>query len=213
MEKMLGNLVARANSKARTLFSSMLVLPIILVLSFSGIAGAKIGTKSRPVTDLVVLHSVGGFGCKKDKWSHSGSPKKLKTVLGILANPKHVGGAHILIDRDGNIAASTPIGMTANHVYGRQKKDDKYSYNDRSIGIELLNHGDGNEEFPPKQLSALVSKLQELVKTYGIKRGAIVTHASVDRRKVSCEGEKEFVRRTDPGANFKLKEVLERVFK
>ncbi len=191
----------------------MTALSVLIVLSviWATETQAKIGTKPRPVTDMIVLHSFGGFDCKNKQWTHFPSPRKLKTATDFLAQKHVIAGAHIVLDRAGSLAISTPIDKIANHVYGRAKKQDKHSYNARSIGIELLNHGDGKQTFPEKQLDRLVSELKRLVKTYGIKRSGIVSHAAIDQRKVVC-GKKTYARRTDPGRNFPMKEILDRVF-
>jgi hypothetical protein len=184
---------------------------VSLTLLLGTNALAKIGTKSRPITDMIVLHSFGGSSCKGERWTHSRSPRKLKSASDYLAKKDLIAGAHLIIDRSGNLAVSTPLDNIANHVFGRANKKDKHSYNERAIGIELLNHGDGKQDFPKKQLDRLVAELKKLVSTYKIRRSGIVTHAALDQRKVFC-GNKQYFRRTDPGKNFPMKQVLDRVF-
>ncbi len=86
----------------------------------------------------------------------------------IEAHPRL--GVHWMIDRDGTVRASVPEQQVADHVF---------TYSGRSIGIELVNDGDGQDPFPPAQIDALVALLRGIVHAtrpspvpawYGIRR-------------------------------------------
>lgn len=185
---------------------------LMLGAIFASSAQAKIGVVDRPITDLIVLHSVGGFECKNEQWTHFPSFKTLSRAVDFFANADLVVGVHFIVAKDGQSKASTPVAKVANHVAGREQKGDKLSYNQRSIGIEMLNDGDGTDPYPEKQIEAVVSLLKILVQKYSLDKKSIRPHSALDRRVVQCAG-KKYPRRTDPGPAFPLKEVIRRVFK
>lgn len=174
-------------------------------------SSAKIGAQDRSKTDLIVLHSIGGFACKGTRWTHHPSFKKLSSAVAYFARRDVGVGTHYILDKNGEYAASTPEEKVANHVFGREKETDPFSYNQRSIGIEMLNDGDGKDPFPANQIDALFGLLKELVKKYKLGRSSIKAHSDLDNCKAACEG-KEFFRRIDPGPAFPMKDVLNRVF-
>ena len=90
----------------------------------------------------------------------------------------------------------------ANHVF---------HYSGRSIGIELVNDGDGHDPFPEAQLAALVKLLRDLKQRYGIMRDGVKRHSDLDHAMMPCDTTQR--RKVDPGAAFPYKSILDRVFK
>ena len=117
----------------------------------------------------------------------------------IEAHPRL--GIHYMIDRDGTTRASVPENRVAHHVY---------RYSGRSVGIELINEGDGVDAFPEPQLAALVQLLRELRQRHGIARDGIRRHSDVDQTRMPCDRSRR--RKLDPGEAFPYESVLDRVF-
>ncbi|MCB2037020.1 MAG: N-acetylmuramoyl-L-alanine amidase, partial [Ottowia sp.] len=104
--------------------------------------------RTQPV-DMVVIHSTGGPTCDaqgRPIWVPAG--ELADNLRQIEAHPRL--GVHWMIDRDGTVRASVPEQQVAHHVF---------TYSGRSIGIELVNDGDGQDPFPPAQIDALVALL------------------------------------------------------
>jgi N-acetyl-anhydromuramyl-L-alanine amidase AmpD len=149
---------------------------------------------------MVVLHSTGGPTCDANGnpvWVTAGALKE--DVRNIESHPRL--GIHYMIDRDGTVVASVPEAQVAHHVF---------SFSERSIGVELVNDGDGVDRYPVAQLSALVSLLRQLTRKYAIGRSGIVRHSDLDRSRMPCAPTRR--RKTDPGAAFPYEEVLRRTF-
>lgn len=151
--------------------------------------------------DMVVIHSTGGPTCDaitgKPVWVGAGT--LAEDMRNIEANPRL--GVHYMIDRDGTLRASVPEAEVANHVF---------HYSGRSIGIELVNNGDGRDPFPEPQLASLVKLLRDIRQRYGITRDGIKRHSDLDHGRMSCDRTQR--RKVDPGAAFPYQAVLNRVF-
>lgn len=152
--------------------------------------------------DLVVIHSTGGPTCDaatgKPVWVKAGTLEE--DMRQIEANPRL--GIHYMIDRDGTLRASVPEDEVANHVL---------HYSGQSIGIELVNDGDGYDPFPKAQLDTLVKLLRDIKQRYGITRDGVKRHSDLDHALLSCDTTQR--RKVDPGAAFPYKAILDRVFK
>jgi N-acetylmuramoyl-L-alanine amidase len=153
--------------------------------------------------DLIVVHSIGGPTCRDG------------AVYFTPANGNAVfwrdwflgeGGKsiHYVIGREGDIAQQRPELRTAGHVsFGGIMT----MVNRRSIGIELVNRGDGIEPFPEVQITALKALVAEVAARYGLPPEALVTHAALDdRMQPDCGGE-PLRRNLDPGPLFPLEDV------
>ena len=156
--------------------------------------------RTQPV-DMVVIHSTGGPTCddfNRPIWVRAGDfDGDLRT---IGAHPRL--GIHWMIDRDGRRAPSVPESQVAHHVY---------TYSARSIGIELVNDGDGLDPYPPAQLDALIDLLQDIAQRHPrVARAGVVRHSDLDRAMLPCAPERR--RKVDPGQAFPYDEVLERAF-
>jgi N-acetylmuramoyl-L-alanine amidase len=110
-------------------------------------------------------------------------------------------GIHYMIDRDGTVQASVPEDQVAHHVF---------KYSARSIGIELINDGDGRDPFPEPQLDALVKLLRDITQRRGIGPAGIKRHSDLDHSMLPCDRSQR--RKVDPGAAFPYQVVLDRVF-
>ena len=111
---------------------------------------------------------------------------------------------HYVIGRDGDIAQQRPELRTAGHVsFGGIMTQ----VNRRSIGIELVNRGDGVEPFPEAQITALSALVADIAARYSLPPDALVTHAALDdRMQPDCGGE-PLRRNLDPGPLFPLEDV------
>ncbi len=151
--------------------------------------------------DMVVIHSTGGPTCDavtgKPIWVKAGT--LAENMRNIEADPKL--GIHYMIDRDGTLRASVPEDEVANHVF---------HYSGQSIGIELINNGDGRDPFPEAQLASLVKLLRDIKQRHGITRAGIKRHSDLDHARLSCDRTQR--RKVDPGAAFPYESILDRVF-
>lgn len=107
--------------------------------------------------DTIIVHHTGGNDCAKTlRW------------FGM----KEAGvSAHYVIDRDGTVYQLVPDDKSAWHAGTSWLPDAKKksgSVNTRSIGIELVNKGDGKTDFPSKQMAALKTLVEELKGKYAI---------------------------------------------
>ena len=77
-----------------------------------------------------------------------------------------------------------------------------HDVNKRSIGIELVNNGDGIDPFPEVQLAVTEALVSELARRYGIGADRVRTHAELDTRPIGgCDGHP---RRVDPNILFPM---------
>ena len=119
---------------------------------------------------------------------------------------------HFYIDRDGSIQQWVPYERIAHHVPG---------YNERSIGIELVNlgryprwfHSDAQqmkEPYDPQQLSALIDLLGSLCGFYPDLRW-ICGHSDLDQKQVPATDRPEMQvrRKLDPGPLFPWNELMQ----
>jgi N-acetylmuramoyl-L-alanine amidase len=161
----------------------------------------RTGNVRTQAIDMVVIHSTGGPTCDagtgKPIWVGSGTLDE--NLRNIEAHPRL--GIHYMIDRDGTMRASVPEDEVANHVF---------HYSGQSIGIELINNGDGLDPFPEAQLASLVKLLRDIKQRRGIARDGIKRHSDLDHALLSCDRTQR--RKVDPGAAFPYKFILDRVF-
>lgn len=120
---------------------------------------------------------------------------------------------HFYVERSGEIQEWVPIDRIAHHVRG---------YNERSIGVELLNlgrypdwfassHQEMTEPYPPAQIESLVALVHHLRNLLPSLRW-IAAHESLDGSQVpAADDARRLVRRKrDPGPLFPWSLVLER---
>ena len=153
--------------------------------------------------DLIVIHSIGGPICKDGAiWFTPANGSAVFWRDWFLDQ----GGKsiHYVIGRDGDIAQQRPELRTAGHVsFGGIMTE----VNRRSIGIELVNRGDGIELFPEAQLEAARALVADIAARYALRPEALVTHAALDNRMQPDCGGKPLRRNLDPGPLFPLEDV------
>jgi hypothetical protein len=153
--------------------------------------------------DLIVLHSIGGPICKDGAiWFTPANGSAVFWRDWFLDQ----GGKsiHYVIGREGDIAQQRPELRTAGHVsFGGIMTE----VNRRSIGIELVNRGDGIEPFPEAQLEATRALVADIAARYTLPPEALVTHAALDDRMQPDCGGQPLRRNLDPGPLFPLEDV------
>jgi N-acetylmuramoyl-L-alanine amidase len=140
--------------------------------------------------DLIVVHATGGPGCKLGRLWHApgGSLEAIRQHFEI--HPEI--GYHYLIARDGTTLTGVPEDAIAHHARG---------HNSHSIGIELINDGNGKDPFPDAQIEALIELLRRLVRGYGLTPEQIQSHSAVDDRSFLCGG-RRYKQKIDPGGEY-----------
>jgi N-acetyl-anhydromuramyl-L-alanine amidase AmpD len=159
---------------------------------------AKTTGKVRTEVKRVIIHSIGGPYCKNGSVVYSPANGDAKRWIGFF-NRHKVLGIHYVIDKDGNIEAGVPENQIANHAKG---------HNRDSIGIELINRGDGVDQFTEQQLGMLVAALRSIMQRWGVKKSGILSHAAIDDRYFECGG-KKVKAKPDPGPAFPWGRVME----
>ncbi len=127
------------------------------------------------------------------------------------AGPLTGNSGHYYIDRNGNIHGWVGIDRVAHHVR---------NYNQRSIGIELVNRGRWpdwfksddqlmTEPYPDEQVNALLSLLSQLQSELTRLRW-IAGHEQLDRGRISSSDspDRTVYRKRDPGPKFPWDRVL-----
>jgi N-acetylmuramoyl-L-alanine amidase len=159
--------------------------------------------RSAEEIDLIVVHSIGGPTCRDGAiyFTPANSSAVFWRDWFLGEGGKSI---HYVIGRDGDIAQQRPELRTAGHVsFGGIMTQ----VNRRSIGIELVNRGDGIEPFPEAQITALSALVADIAARYSLPPDALVTHAALDdRMQPDCGGE-PLRRNLDPGPLFPLEDV------
>ena len=90
----------------------------------------------------------------------------------------------------------------ANHARG---------HNQRSIGIELVNDGDGRDPFTAAQMNSLTRLIQAIIERHpSITLSRVVRHSDLDDRHFICGGRRVKLKQ-DPGPAFDLEGLRERL--
>ncbi len=180
-------------------FVSVLVLWVLMVSPM--VEARRTGVVRTNPIDMIVIHSTGGPFCDASSglpiWVPAGN--LAENLRQIETHP--VLGIHYMIDRDGTARASVPEDQLAHHVL---------SFSGRSIAVELINDGDGVDQFGEAQLSALLTLLQDIVRRRGIGQGGIMRHSDLDHGVLPCDRSRR--RKVDPGDAFPFEQILARVF-
>lgn len=152
--------------------------------------GWAAGAVQARTIDTLVIHATGGPGCRNGRLWHAPGGTLESNLRHFASHPGL--GYHYLIGRDGTTAAGVPEAQVAAHAKG---------HNQTSIGIELVNDGDGKDPFPPAQIDALIELLKRLVTTYRLTPADIRSHSEIDRRTFECGG-RHYKLKIDPGGEF-----------
>lgn len=170
----------------------------VCALALAGPVVAKPGGHvRRRAIDSVIVHSLGGPDCRDGRRFYRTIDGDARHWLDAFSRLPIV-SIHYVIGRDGTIVAGVPESIAATHATG---------WNQRSIGIELVNNGDGMDPFPTAQVTALVGLVRELRVRYpAIAATRILRHSDVDQRPFSAQefgaGCDAYRRKEDPGAAF-----------
>lgn len=151
--------------------------------------------------DLIVIHTIGGPICEDGAIRYAeitGTAAEWRDWF-LEQNDKSI---HYIIDRDGDIAAQRPDLRTAGHVSYHEVIP---NVNRRSIGIELVNNGDGVDPFPEVQLAATEALVAALATRYRLGSDRLKTHAELDLRTMpDCNNHP---RRVDPNILFPMERM------
>jgi len=144
------------------------------------------------MVDAVVLHSIGGPYCKRDKVEYSRAPGDALRWRSFFERHK-VLGIHYVVDRQGRVLSSVAENRIANHALG---------WNERSIGIELVNDGDGQDLFPQAQWLAVQKLVNGIIARHPkINANRVFRHSDIDHRIFVC-GRAKIKQKQDPGKGF-----------
>ncbi len=173
----------------------ILIFFILMFIGFFAIGETAIndayvaGNIRKEAVQQLVLHTTGGPDCNPSRSFRGGS---LDTIVAhFLKNQQNI-SIHYVIDRDGKIVRMVPESMVAYHVLG---------HNENSIGIELINNGDGKDPFPDAQIISLNTLLQDILYRYKLAYSNIKSHSELDDSYLNCNG-KKIKRKQDPGPFF-----------
>lgn len=173
------------------------VLALGLVLGAAGLQAKPGGHPRRRPVDAIIVHSLGGPDCR------AGRPF-YRTIDGDAAqwmatfNRLPIVSIHYVVDRAGHVESGVSEEVAATHATG---------WNQRSIGIELVNNGDGTDPFPAAQIEALVALVRAIRQRHpAITPARVLRHSDVDRSTFPAdrhgEGCTAFRRKQDPGDAF-----------
>ena len=171
------------------------LIPVAIMLLTGSVVVAKTTGPAREEITRVIIHATGGPGCKSNQvvFTPSGTLESMKRYF----EQHPTLGIHYLIGRRGAIAKSIPEDQVANHAYGHNKT---------SIGIELINRGDGYDPYPEAQIASLIQLLKEIREHHSIRMEEIEGHSDIDDRTFRC-GAIVVKGKQDPGANFPWERV------
>lgn len=143
----------------------------------------------------IILHATGGPDCSASKSYKGGS---LSAMVAHFQRNQDKISIHYIIGRDGQTVSMVPESQIAFHAK-RNNLD--------SIGIELVNNGDGQDSFPNVQIQSLVDLLLEILKRNQLGLLSLRGHSEVDSEYVTCGGSR-IKRKQDPGDAFPWGQVL-----
>jgi N-acetyl-anhydromuramyl-L-alanine amidase AmpD len=155
------------------------------------------GHDRKRAVDAIIVHSLGGPDCEGGKQVfHEITGDARYWVQRFRTLP--LVSIHYVIGRDGDVQTGIPEDRAASHAVG---------WNQRSIGIELVNNADGKDPFPQVQIDALVALVQAIrVRHPAITTDRILRHSDVDHSMfpaekfgVACT---QYRRKLDPGEAF-----------
>lgn len=138
----------------------------------------------------VIVHATGGPSCAGTRvvFSDPGTVKRMKAFFEGSSGVS----IHYIVGPDGEVAQSVPESEVAYHAIG---------HNEGSIGIEMINRGDGREQFPEAQVAAMVTLVAAIRRRHGLAIEQVKRHSDVDTSTIRCAG--QMVRRKqDPGPAF-----------
>jgi N-acetylmuramoyl-L-alanine amidase len=163
----------------------------------AAVAAKPAGHPRRRAVDTIIVHSLGGPDCRDGRRFYRTIDGDARTWMATFRALPIV-SIHYMIGRDGQVEAGVPEAEAATHAVG---------WNQRSIGIELVNNGDGTDPFPEAQVAALVRLVHDIRRRHPeITPDRVWRHSDVDHSTFAAarhgEGCTQFRRKEDPGAAF-----------
>lgn len=173
------------------------MLTLALLLATSDVRAKPGGHPRRRAVDAVIVHSLGGPDCRAGMPFFRDVDGDARHWMATF-NRLPIVSIHYVIDRTGQVAAGVPEAVAATHATG---------WNQRSIGIELVNNGDGRDPFPAPQIDALVALITDIRQRHpAITPARVLRHSDVDRSTFPAATHGEacaaFRRKLDPGDAF-----------
>jgi predicted chitinase len=138
--------------------------------------------------DAIVLHHTAGGGTAQDTGR-------------FFQNPANKVSSNYVIGKDGTIVQPVEDEKRSWHA-GESELNGRRNVNDFSIGIEIVNQGDGKDPYPDEQYKALAKVVVHLQNKYSIPWERIVGHKDV----AIPRG-----RKIDPSANFSYEKLRQEV--
>lgn len=109
---------------------------------------------------------------------HDTEDNDLNRVLRLFRSRAFGNNAHFVIAKNGKIYQTAPLNTNAGHA-GKSVFKGRHRVNDFSIGIELINRGNGKDPFPEAQYRSLAKLVRWLCHKYDIPWENVTTHKDV----------------------------------
>ena len=179
---------------------------MLALAAATAVSAKPAGHPRRRSVDTIIVHSLGGPDCRDGRRFYRTIDGDARTWMATFRTLPIV-SIHYVIGRDGQIEPGVPESEAATHAVG---------WNQRSIGIELVNNGDGTDPFPQAQIAALVRLVQEVRRRHpAVTPDRVWRHSDVDhsmfpaaRHGAGCT---QFRRKEDPGDAFPWTSFLEAI--
>ncbi|MBM3493199.1 MAG: hypothetical protein FJX72_02570 [Armatimonadetes bacterium] len=111
---------------------------------------------------------------------HATEIESLIATIGCFRARATKVSAHFVVDKDGMVVQMVPVTRRAWHA-GRSALEGVAHVNDFSVGIEMINRGDGHDPYPGSQIEAAAQIVRSLRRRYAIPDRRVVSHAHVAR--------------------------------
>ena len=163
---------------------------LVSILALNPEAEARSRGAKRSKVSEIIVHATGGPFCQGGKvmFSPSGTGPSMKKFFEANGTVS----IHYIVDRDGTVLKSIAEDEVAIHTVG---------HNENAVGIELINHGDGQEPYPDVQVQALAKLVKGIQQRWHIPVSQVKGHEDVDHSTFQCAG-KSARRKQDPGPLF-----------
>jgi hypothetical protein len=106
---------------------------------------------------------------------HTAGPSALSALTTWAGNGN---SAHYIVEKDGRIISVIPEDLSAQHAN---------CMNSKSIGIEIVNLGDGSDSYPPGQVNSVRILVSYLIQKYNIPSGNLIGHGCTSNQKQEDE--------------------------
>ncbi|WP_426751570.1 N-acetylmuramoyl-L-alanine amidase [Myxococcus sp. Y35] len=149
--------------------------------------------------DTIVLHHTADGSDESSLETLTGKADNLLGQAWLWAKEQVKGevSAHYTIAKDGTIYQHVDDEMRAWHAGEGSLRGDGADVNDRSIGIEIVNEGDGRDAYTEEQYRALEQLVPYLASEHGVPLENVVGHRETNPDKV------------DPSPNFDFDRIRE----